>query len=178
MENTERMQQTDNAWNGRDWDAFDRLHDPDCVVYWPGKDADPTRGGHDHRAEAIVFCDAFPDNKVKNDPYDVLFGDGDMTCFVMVFTRTSVLKQPDGSSVEPTAVLRRAALDRGEVVRRLHHRGVPLLRRRHLPQAYRPCLTDDVGFRRRIVNLGRAAVSRRIVGRTSVASSSMERAVA
>jgi hypothetical protein len=26
----------------------------------------PTRGGEDHRAEAIAFCDAFPNNKVKN----------------------------------------------------------------------------------------------------------------
>jgi hypothetical protein len=72
-DNAKRMQQTDDAWNGRDWDAFDRLHDPECVVYWPGREADPTHGGQDHRAEAIAFCDAFPDNKVKNQPYDVLF---------------------------------------------------------------------------------------------------------
>ncbi len=37
MDSTERMRQTDNAWNTHDWDAFDRLHDPDCVVYWPGR---------------------------------------------------------------------------------------------------------------------------------------------
>ena len=29
MDNTIRMQQTDDAWNSRDWDAFDRLHDPE-----------------------------------------------------------------------------------------------------------------------------------------------------
>ena len=103
-ENTERMQQTDDAWNGRDWDAFDMLHDPECVVYWPGREADPTRGGQDHRAEAIAFCDAFPDNKVKNRPYDVLFGEGDFTCFVTRFTGTftAPMKQPDGSVIEPT----------------------------------------------------------------------------
>ena len=97
-ENTERMQQTDDAWNGRDWDAFDMLHDPECVVYWPGREADPTRGGQDHRAEAIAFCDAFPDNKVKNRPYDVLFGEGDFTCFVTRFTGTftAPMKQPGG----------------------------------------------------------------------------------
>ena len=31
-DNAKRMQQTDDAWNGRDWDAFDRLHDPECIV--------------------------------------------------------------------------------------------------------------------------------------------------
>ena len=30
------MQQADDAWNARDWDAFESLHDSDCVVYWPG----------------------------------------------------------------------------------------------------------------------------------------------
>ena len=51
-----------------------------------------------------MFCDAFPDNKVKNRPYDVLFGEGDFTCFVTRFTGTftAPLKQPDGSVIEPT----------------------------------------------------------------------------
>jgi hypothetical protein len=43
-ENAERMQQTDDAWNGRDWDAFDLLHDPECVVYWPGRTCSGTTG--------------------------------------------------------------------------------------------------------------------------------------
>jgi len=103
-DNAKRMQQTDDAWNARDWDAFDRLHDPECVVYWPGREAEPTHGGQDHRAEAIAFCDAFPDNKVKNQPNDGLFSEGDFTCFVTRFTGTfpAPLKQPDGSGVEPT----------------------------------------------------------------------------
>ena len=69
-----------------------------------GREADPTRGGQDHRAEAIAFCDAFPDNKVKNRPYDVLFGEGDFTCFVTRFTGTftAPMKQPNGSVIEPT----------------------------------------------------------------------------
>ncbi len=41
-DNAKRMQQTDDAWNGRDGAAFDRLHDARCVVYWPGREADPT----------------------------------------------------------------------------------------------------------------------------------------
>jgi hypothetical protein len=103
-DNAQRMLQTDDAWNARDWDAFDRLHDPECVVYWPGREADPTHGGEDHRAEAIAFCNAFPDNRVKNDPYDVLFGEGDFTCFVTRFTGTftAPFELPDGSVIEPT----------------------------------------------------------------------------
>jgi hypothetical protein len=76
--NAERMQRLDDAWNARDWDTFDAYHDGDSVVvYWPGQEDNPTHGGHDHRAEAKRFCNAFPDNRVHNEPYDVLFGDGD-----------------------------------------------------------------------------------------------------
>jgi ketosteroid isomerase-like protein len=102
--NTDRMQRTDDAWNTRDWDAFDTLHDPDCTVYWPGREGSPTHGGHDHRAEAEAFCAAFPDNHVKNEPYDILFGDGDFTCFVTRFTGTftAPLKMADGTQIEPT----------------------------------------------------------------------------
>ena len=103
-DNAERMQQTDDAWNGRDWDRFDELHDPECTVYWPGAEDTPTRGGDDHRAEAQAFCAAFPDNKVKNRPYDILFGEGDFTCFVTRFSGsfTAPWRQQDGSEIAPT----------------------------------------------------------------------------
>jgi hypothetical protein len=83
--NAERMQKLDDAWNARDWDTFDAYHDSNAVVvYWPGQD-DPTRGGHDHRAEAIRFCNAF-------------------TCFVTRFTGTftAPLELPDGTTIQPT----------------------------------------------------------------------------
>ena len=103
-DNAERMQRIDDAWNSRDWDTFDQLHHPDCVVYWPGREDQPTRGGQPHREEAIAFCDAFPDNRVKNQPYDILFGEGDYTCFVTRFTGTftAPFRQPDGSAIQPT----------------------------------------------------------------------------
>jgi hypothetical protein len=103
-DNAQLMQQIDDAWNSRDWESFDRLHHPDCVVYWPGRETQPTRGGVDHRAEAVAFCEAFPDNHVKNRPYDILFGEGDLTCFVTRFsgTFTAPLRQPDGSVIQPT----------------------------------------------------------------------------
>jgi hypothetical protein len=71
--NLERMYALDEAWNARDWETFDAYHEQsDVVVYWPGREATPTQGGRDHRAESIRFCAAFPDNKVKH-PYDILF---------------------------------------------------------------------------------------------------------
>lgn len=64
----------------------------------------PTHGGDDHREEAKRFCAAFPDNRVRNRPYDVLFGDGDFTCFVTRFTGTftAPLEQSDETFIEPT----------------------------------------------------------------------------
>jgi hypothetical protein len=88
--NAERMQKLDDAWNARDWDRFDAYHDSNAVVvYWPGQN-DPTRGG--------------PDNRVHNQPYDILFGDGDFTCFVTRFTGTfaAPLELPDGTRIQPT----------------------------------------------------------------------------
>jgi hypothetical protein len=103
--NAERMQALDDAWNARDWDTFDSYHDSNSVVvYWPGQEHNPTHGGPNHRAEAERFCNAFPDNKVHNQPYDILFGDGDYTAFVTRFTGTVTgpLEMQDGSSIEPT----------------------------------------------------------------------------
>jgi hypothetical protein len=102
--NPQRMQKLDDAWNSRDWDTFDSYHDHrSIVVYWPGQES-PTLGGHDHRDEAIRFCNAFPDNRVHNQPYDILFGDGDFTCFVTHFTGTftAPFELPDGTTIQPT----------------------------------------------------------------------------
>jgi hypothetical protein len=102
--NAQRMQHLDDAWNGRDWDTFDSYHDHHSVaVHWPGQES-PTLGGHDHRAEAIRFCNAFPDNRVHNQPYDILFGQGDFTCFVTRFTGTftAPFELADGTTIQPT----------------------------------------------------------------------------
>jgi hypothetical protein len=103
--NAERMPKLDDAWNARDWDTFDDYHDGNSVVvYWPGQQDNPTFGGHNHRAEAERFCAAFPDNRVHNRPYAILFGEGDYTCFVTRFTGTFTgpLEQPGGDTIKPT----------------------------------------------------------------------------
>jgi predicted ester cyclase len=103
VSNLERMYALDEAWNAQDWESFDAYHDQDVVVYWPGREHTPTLGLTDHRAESERFCVAFPDNQVKH-PYDLLFGDGDVTGFVtqMTGTFTGRLELPDGTVIEPT----------------------------------------------------------------------------
>jgi len=57
-----------------------------------------------HRAESIEFFKAFPDNHIVNNPYKMLFANGDHTCSVADFTGT--IKGPmnglDGQIIQPT----------------------------------------------------------------------------
>ena len=102
--NAELMQLADDSFNAHDWEKFESLHDPDCVVYWPGLEDTPTHGVHDHHTEAAAFCEAFPDGRVHNRPYQILFGDGDFSCFVTRFTGTFTQpwKLADGTVIPPT----------------------------------------------------------------------------
>ncbi|MFF0447404.1 ester cyclase [Streptomyces sp. NPDC004609] len=101
-ENMQLMQTLDDAWNAQDWDTFDSRHTPDTVVYWPGQ-PEPTRGRHDHRAEAMAFFRTFPDNHVANRPYKVLLAQGEWTCSVARFTGTMTgPMQGPGGEIPPT----------------------------------------------------------------------------
>jgi ketosteroid isomerase-like protein len=102
-ENMRLMKTLDDAWNAQDWDTFDSRHAENVVVYWPGQ-PEPTRGGPAHRTESIEFFKTFPDNHVGNDPYKVLFGQGEWTCSVARFTGTmkGPMKRPDGTTIPPT----------------------------------------------------------------------------
>jgi ketosteroid isomerase-like protein len=102
-ENMHLMKTLDDAWNAQDWDTFDSRHAENVAVYWPGQ-PEPTRGGPAHRAESIEFFKTFPDNHVGNDPYKVLFGQGEWTCSVARFTGTmkGPMKGPDGTTIPPT----------------------------------------------------------------------------
>jgi hypothetical protein len=86
------MQTLDDAWNAQDLDTFAQRHKPDVVVRLPGKP--PTSG-----VEAIDFFTAFPDQRVENRPYRVLFASGDWTCSVGRFsgTMTGPMKGPDSN---------------------------------------------------------------------------------
>lgn len=103
MGNMQLMQTLDNAWNSQDWDAFEKRHAENVAVYWPGQ-PEPTRGVHNHRAESIEFFKAFPDNHLVNNPYKILFANGDHTCSIADFTGTfkGPMKGADGKTIPPT----------------------------------------------------------------------------
>lgn len=102
-ENLRLMKTLDDAWNSQDWETFKKRHAENVAVYWPGQ-PEPTRGREAHHQEAVEFFKTFPDNRVENDPYLALFGQGDWTCSVAVFTGTmkGPMKGPDGKLISPT----------------------------------------------------------------------------
>jgi len=101
--NKELMKTLDNAWNSQDWETFSERHADNVTVFWPGQ-ADPTRGVQNHREESIDFFKMFPDNHLANDPYKILFAEGDYTCSVADFTGTfkGAMKGLDGKMIQPT----------------------------------------------------------------------------
>jgi len=101
--NKELMKTLDNAWNSQDWETLSERHADNVAVFWPGQ-ADPTRGVQNHREESIEFFKMFPDNHLANDPYKILFAEGDYTCSVADFTGTfkGAMKGLDGKMIQPT----------------------------------------------------------------------------
>ena len=97
------MKTLDNAWNSQDWETFSERHADNVAVFWPGQ-ADPTRGVQNHREESIECFKMFPDNHLANDPYKILFAEGDYTCSVADFTGTfkGAMKGLDGKMIQPT----------------------------------------------------------------------------
>jgi hypothetical protein len=86
-ENLRLMKVLDDAWNGQDWELFSKHHAENVIVRWPGQEK-PTIGLAAHKNEGIEMFRIFPDNHVDNDPYKVLFGQGEWTCSIAIFTGT------------------------------------------------------------------------------------------
>ncbi len=99
----ELMKTLDDAWNTQEWDTFNKRHAENTAVYWPGQ-PEPTRGRKAHQREAVEFFETFPDNHIVNNPYKILFGQGDYTCSVADWTGTmkGPMKGPDGKMIPPT----------------------------------------------------------------------------
>ncbi len=100
--NLELMRTLDDAWNSQDWETFKKRHAENVAVYWPGQ-PQPTRGREAHHGESAQFFKIF-DNRLANNPYKILFGEGDYTCSVADWTATMIgpFKMPDGRVVQPT----------------------------------------------------------------------------
>ena len=79
-ENLQLMKTLDDAWNSQDWEVFKKRHAEDTAVYWPGQ-PEPTRGRHNHHAESVEFF-KLVENSLENNPYKVMFGQGDWTCTI------------------------------------------------------------------------------------------------
>jgi hypothetical protein len=104
VENNLRLMKTlDDAWNAQDLKTFHTRHAEDCIVRWPNQP--PTYGIEAHEREAISFFRTFPDQRLVNDPYKVMFGQGDWTCTIAEFTGTmkGPMTMPDGASIAPTS---------------------------------------------------------------------------
>ena len=105
--NLNLMKTLDDAWNAGPgsplWETFRKRHTENVAVYWPGG-APPTKGRHNHDLEAVEFFKTFPDNHLINNPYKILFGQGDYTCTVADFSGTmkGPMKGADGKMIRPT----------------------------------------------------------------------------
>lgn len=101
-EHKKLMMTLDDAWNSQDWETFKKRHAENVVVHWPGQ-PQPTRGREAHCKESVEFFKAF-DNKLVNNPYTILFGEGDYTCSVADWTATMIgpMKMQDGKVIQPT----------------------------------------------------------------------------
>ena len=101
-ENLELMKTLDDAWNSQNWEVFKKRHSENTAVFWPNQ-PDPTRGRHNHEAEAKEFFKTF-DNRLVNNPYKIAFGQGEYTCTVADWTvkMKGTMKGPDGKIIQPT----------------------------------------------------------------------------
>jgi predicted ester cyclase len=102
-ENMRLMKTLHDSWNSQDWDIFSKRHTGDVIVRWPGQ-SEPTRGLSAHRNEGVQIFKMFPDNHVENNPYKVLFGQGEWTCSIAIFTGThkGPMMGPGGKTIPPT----------------------------------------------------------------------------
>jgi len=105
--NLDLMKTLDDAWNAGPgsplWETFRKRHHENVAVYWPGG-APPTMGRRNHDLEAAEFFRTFPDNHLVNDPYKILFGNGDYTCTVADFSGTmkGPMKGAEGKVIPAT----------------------------------------------------------------------------
>ncbi len=101
--NLELMQTLDDAWNTQEWTTFRNRHAATVRVSWPG--GRPATVGRDaHHDESVEFFKTFPDNRVENRPYKVLFARGEWTCSIARFSGTMAgpMARPDGTTIAPT----------------------------------------------------------------------------
>src|ERR1700751_2746206 len=98
----ELMTTGDDAFNARDWETVDAVHDPKMVAYITGL-AEPIYGSQPHSAAMQQFLRSFPDIPVSP-PYPIQSGSGDLITVVtnVPGTFTGEMPLPDGNVIAPT----------------------------------------------------------------------------
>jgi len=91
---TALMHAIDVAWNARRWDDYMALIAPDFQGYMNGDTQPHDRAEHLRRGKA--FCAEYPDNRIDNAPYLVLFEDteGARTCSIAITSGTHTSGKP------------------------------------------------------------------------------------
>jgi len=95
--NLDKFKAIDDAYNSRDWVAYNALLDGTFCCWMMG-DAKPQNKAQ-HVQAAKDFCKVSADNHVHNSPYVVAFADGDWTCTIARFTGSMTGPM---ESVQPT----------------------------------------------------------------------------
>lgn len=96
------MTEGDEAFNARDFEALDAVHDPDMIAFVAGS-AEPLYGREAHGVAMKHMLAAFPDITVHL-PYPVQFGGEDWITVVTTVTGTFTgeMALPDGTAIPPT----------------------------------------------------------------------------
>ncbi len=99
-ENLKVIQTVDEAFNKRDWKAFNERHTEDVISYSP-MTPEPTKGITDHREAVQGIQSAFPDFKMTREQS---FGQGDwiFASYTLTGTHKGPLPGPGGKPIPPT----------------------------------------------------------------------------
>src|SRR5688500_6390033 len=102
-ENQQLMKTQDDPYNSQEWDTSTKRHTNYVIESETGQ-SETTRGLETQKKEGIKMSNIFPDNNVENNPYKVLFGQGDWTCSIAIFSGThqGPMTVPGGNSISPT----------------------------------------------------------------------------
>jgi predicted ester cyclase len=99
-ENLKIIESADEAFNNKDWDAFNDRHTESVISYSP-MTPEPTTGIDSHRKSVKTLLSAFPDFHMNR---ELSFGQGDWVCstYTLTGTHKGPLQGPSGKTVPPT----------------------------------------------------------------------------
>ena len=99
-ENLKVINEVDEAFNKRDWNAFDARHNDDVISYSP-MTPEPAKGIAAHKEAVQGILEAFPDFEMKREKS---FGQDDwiFASYTLTGTHKGPLPGPGGKTIPPT----------------------------------------------------------------------------